>query len=330
MIISKTPLRISFAGGGTDLRSYYKNNRYGAILSTSIDSYIYVTVKKQPSLFEEKYRLNYSETELVNDLEEINNPIMRECIRFLEISDQLYISTIADAPASTGLGSSSTFCVGLLNALYKFRGDVVSSGRLAEEAAHIECDILKRPMGKQDHYAAAYGGINYIRFYDDETVTVRPLNMNSKNLKSFSDSIIMFWTGMTRPSESVLSEQDKKNKINEDVLNKMKSQALDLSKILTKPNLIIKDVGDLLNQGWKHKKSLTSKITNSSIDNWYAKSLEHGALGGKISGAGGGGFLLLIAEANKKDQITNELQKLGLKRYSFGLDSGGSNVSQIS
>jgi len=329
MIISKTPLRISFAGGGTDLRSYYENNKFGAVLNTSINSYIYVTIKKQTSLFQEKYRLNYSETELVNDLEKINNPIIRECIRFLEINDQLYISTIADAPASTGLGSSSTFCVGLLNALYKFKGEVVSAGRLAEEAAYVECDVLKRPMGKQDHYAAAYGGINYIRFYDDETVTVRPLNMSSKNLKQYTDSIIMFWTGITRSSESVLREQDKKNKLNVDVLNKMKDQALELSKILTKPDLIIKDVGALLNQGWEYKKSLASKITNPSIDDWYTKALKHGALGGKISGAGGGGFLSLIAEPNRKDKLSDELEKLGLKRYNFGLDSEGTSVSQI-
>jgi len=330
MIISKTPLRISFAGGGTDLRSYYKYNRYGAVLSASIDSYIYVSVKKQTSLFQEKFRLNYSETELVNDVNDINNPIIRECLRYLEIHDQLYISTIADAPASTGLGSSSTFCVGLLNALHKYKGEVVSAGRLAEEAAYIECDILKRPMGKQDHYVASYGGINYIRFYDDETVTVRPLNMTPKNLKKFSDSIAMFWTGLTRPSESVLKEQDEKSKSNEDVLKKMKGQALKLSKILTEPELKIKNVGNLVNQGWEYKKNLASKISSPVIDNWYAKALEHGALGGKISGAGGGGFLSLIAEPNKHSELSDELGKLGLKKYRFGMDSSGTTVNEIS
>lgn len=330
MIISKTPLRISFAGGGTDLRSHYKYNKYGAVLNTSIDSYIYISVKKQISLFQEKYRLNYSETELVDDLEKIRNPIMRECIRYLEIDDQLYISTIADAPASTGLGSSSTFCVGLLNALYKLKGEVVSSGRLAEEAAYIECDVLKRPMGKQDHYAAAYGGINYIRFYDDETVTVRPLNMTSKNLKKFSESIAVFWTGITRPSESVLVEQDEKNKSNKDILNKMRDQALELSNILTKTELSIKNVGDLLNQGWEYKKTLASKISNKSIDDWYSCALDHGAFGGKISGAGGGGFLTLIADPNKHRDLTSGMGKKGMKRYSFGLDSGGTVVTKIS
>ena len=329
MIISKTPLRISFAGGGTDLRSYYKPNRYGAVLSTSIDSYIYVSVKKQRSLFQEKYRLNYSETELVDDLEKIKNPIIRECLKYLEIDERLYISTIADAPASTGLGSSSTFCVGLLNALYKLKGEVVSAGHLAEEAAHIECDILKRPMGKQDHYSAAYGGINYIRFYDDDTVTVRPLNMTRKNLKIFSNSIAVFWTGLTRPSESVLKEQDENNKSNEDILKKMKYQALELSSILAEPELSINNVGALLNQGWEYKKTLASKITNPAIDDWYDRAKKYGALGGKISGACGGGFLTFIVEPSYQEQLSKNLQKLGLKRYPFGIDSSGTTVTEI-
>jgi len=329
LIISKTPLRISFAGGGTDLRSFYKYNKYGAVLSTSIDSYIYVSVKKQPSLFLEKYRLNYSETELVNDVDDIKNPIIRECIKFLEIDDQLYISTIADAPASTGLGSSSTFCVGLLNALYKFKKEEVNVGRLAEEAVYIECDVLKRPMGKQDHYAAAYGGFNYIRFYDDETVTVRPLNINSINMKKLSNSIAMFWTGLTRPSEFVLKEQDRKNKINENALRKLKDQAKELSRILTQSELKIENIADLLNQGWEYKKTLASKISNKTIDDWYAKALEHGALGGKISGAGGGGFLTLIADPSKHDHLISEMRNQGLIKYNFGLDSGGTIVTEI-
>ena len=329
MIISKTPLRISFAGGGTDFRSFYKYNRYGAVLSTSIDSYIYVSVKKQTSLFKEKYRLNYSETELVDNVNDIKNPIIRECIKYLEIDEQLYISTIADAPASTGLGSSSAFCVGLLNALYKFKGKVVSKGHLAEESAHIECDILKRPMGKQDHYASACGGINYISFYDDETVTVKPLNINSINLIKFSESIAMFWTGLTRPSESVLREQDENNKFNQDILKKMKDQALELSDILTGPELDINNVGNLLNRGWEYKKTLASKITNKSIDEWYTKALRHGAVGGKISGAGRGGFLSLIVEPSRRKELSHALEQLGLKEYRFGMDSGGTTVSEI-
>ena len=288
-----------------------------------------MTVKKQTSVFQEKYRLNYSETEIVNDLEDIKNSIIRECIRYLEIDDRLYISTIADAPASSGLGSSSTFCVGLLNALYKLKGEAISAGRLADEAAHIECDILKRPMGKQDHYAAAYGGINYIRFYDDESVTLSPVSMTSKNMKELSNSIAMFWTGLTRPSESVLTEQDEKNKDNENVLKKMKDQALELSNILTKTEISITNLGDLLHQGWEYKKTLASNISNQSIDNWYAKAIEYGAVGGKISGAGGGGFLTIIAKKENHKTISNILSQLRLRQYRFGLDSNGATITEI-
>lgn len=329
MIISKTPLRISFAGGGTDLLSYYQHNNYGAVLSTSINSYLYVTLKRQASLFREKYRLNYSETEMVDELEQIKNPIIRECLRYLEIDDRLYISTIADAPASTGLGSSSTFCVGLLNALYKFKGEVVSAGRLAEEAAYIECDVLKRPMGKQDHYAAAYGGINYIRFDADNTVTIRPINISSLNLKIFSNSILMFWTGLTRQSESVLQEQHENNMVNKKTLAKMKDQALELSKILTSDAFSVKRIGHLLHKGWEYKKSLASKISNKLIDRWYEIALENGAYGGKISGAGGGGFLTLIANPSKHEILVKYMLKYGLTKYSFGLDSIGAVVSEI-
>jgi len=329
VIVSKTPLRISFAGGGTDLPSFYRHNKFGAVLSTSIDSYIYISIKTHTPLFEERIRLNYSDTELVNDVGSIRNSIIRECLKFLEIDDRIYISTIADAPPSAGLGSSSTFTVGLLNALYKYKGVSVSRGTLAEEAAHIEIEILKRPMGKQDHYAAAYGGINYIRFYDDETVTVRPLNMTSKNLQKFSDSIAVFWTGLTRPSESVLKEQDENNKSNEDVLKKMKDQAQDLSRILTETELSVKNVGDMLNQGWRYKKTLASTITNQLIDDWYAKALKHGALGGKISGAGGGGFLTLIVEPSKHNELVHDLEKNGLQNHRFGFDSNGTIVDEI-
>ena len=329
MIISKTPLRISFSGGGTDLRSYYKNMNYGAVLSTSIDSYIYVSVKKQTALFQEKYRLNYSETELVDVLEKIKNPIIRECIRYLEIDDHLYISTIADVPASTGLGSSSAFCVGLLNALYKFKGESVAAGRLAEEAAYIECDILQRPMGKQDHYAAAFGGLNYIRFYDDETVTVRPLYMAANCLKQFSDSILMFWTGLTRPSESILKEQNEKNIDNAKMLMIMRENAFELSRLLMKDKFPIQQVGEIIHDGWNLKKSLASGISNSMIDHCYSTALELGALGGKISGAGGGGFLMLVAIPKNHAKLVNALKEEGLEKYSFGLDSQGTSVTEI-
>ena len=208
MIISKTPLRISFFGGGTDLPSFYESTNYGSVLSVSIDSYIYVTIKKHSELFVEKYRLQYSETELGNNLSDIKNPIIRECLRHLNVTDNIYISTIADAPGASGLGSSSSFCVGLLQALYKYKGEDVSAGKLAKEAAYIEIDLLKRPMGKQDAYAAAFGGLNYFRFNNDQTVTIKPMVLPDENKKIIFDHMLSFWTGVARPSESILEEQN--------------------------------------------------------------------------------------------------------------------------
>ena len=329
MIISKTPLRISFAGGGTDLPSYYLNNDFGSVLSASINSYLYVTVKEQSSLFGGEYRLNYSQTETVKNIEEIENSIIRESLKFLEIEEKLYIGTTADVPASTGLGSSSSFCVGLLNALYKFKSQTVSSARLAEEATQIECNILNRPMGKQDQYAAAFGGVNYFRFYDDESVVIKPINMNTDFLKDFNDSILMFWTGITRGSESILAEQDKNNKDNGLILNSMRDQSRVLSKLLIQEDYSIEDLGKLMDEGWSYKKKLASKVSNEFIDDCYDSAKKAGALGGKISGAGGGGFLLIIAKKEDQDKIIKEMQKKGLTEYSFGLDSLGSVVYEI-
>jgi D-glycero-alpha-D-manno-heptose-7-phosphate kinase len=329
VIISKTPFRISLAGGGTDLRSYYKFNDYGAVLSVSIDSYLYVSVKEQSSLFHGEYRLNYSETELVKDPEQIKNPIMRECIKFMNIDEKLYIGTVADVPASSGLGSSSTFCVGLLNALYKFKSENVSVGRLAEEAAYIECDVLSRPMGKQDHYAAAYGGINYFSFHSDESVSIRPVIMTLDNLKLLSESIMMFWTGLTRPSESVLVEQNKNSARNCNILTILKEQAYELSRTLSGNDISIVKIGDTLNKGWEYKKQLGTSVSNKKINDWYSNSLNYGALGGKISGAGGGGFLTLIVDKNKQKILEKKLKKEGLDRHHFGIDSNGTVVYEI-
>lgn len=329
MIISKTPLRISFAGGGTDLPSYYSDNDYGAVLSASINSYLYVTIKEQSSLYGGEYRLNYSETEIVEDINDIKNSIIRESIKFMDIQEKLYIGTTSDVPASTGLGSSSSFCVGLLNALYKFKSQTVSSARLAEEATFIECNLLKRPMGKQDQYAAAFGGINYIRFYTDESVVIKPINMNSEYLKNFHESIMMFWTGITRPSESVLAEQDKNNSSNVGILDLMKDQAQELSNVLVKENFSVKDLGVLMDEGWNYKKQLASNISNKDIDDYYESAKNCGALGGKISGAGGGGFLLIVSEKKHQNKIIEEMSKKGLSQYSFGLDSLGSVVYEI-
>jgi len=329
MIISKTPLRISFAGGGTDLPSFYKDNEYGAVLSTAIDSYIYVVIKKHTSLFKERIRLNYSETELVDDVDKIKNPIIRECLKFLEIDDGLFINTIADAPGSSGLGSSSSFCVGLLNALYKYKGITVSSGRLAEDAAYIEIEKLARPIGKQDHYAAAYGGINYYCFNSNGTVSIVPVIISKYVVNKIFDCMVSFWTGITRQSETVLSEQDKNNSNNRDYLVAMRQQAKDLLDLLSCKGFNLESFSRVIHEGWIIKKKLASQISNPFIDKCYDVALENGALGGKISGAGGGGFLNVFAEKAKHNQLINALQEEGLVLYKFNIDSSGSKVTVL-
>ena len=329
MIISKTPLRISFAGGGTDLPSFYENNDYGAVLSTSIDSYIYVTVKKHTTLFKEKIRLNYSEAELINDINEIKNPIIRECIKFLEIDDRLYINTIADAPGSSGLGSSSTFCVGLLNALYNYQGVKVSRARLAEESYYIEKVLLKRPVGKQDHYAGAFGGMNFFRFKHDNSVTIIPIQTSLNIISIIFNSMLSFWTGISRPSETVLKEQDENNSINSEVLLKIRDQSEELLGLLIENNFTIEKLGKLVHLGWQLKKQLASKVSNNKIDEYYEIAMKTGCYGGKISGAGGGGFLNVFADEKNHSKITIALKKYGLIPFKFNLDTTGTTVTKL-
>ncbi|MBI5245417.1 MAG: GHMP kinase [Elusimicrobia bacterium] len=329
MIISKTPLRISFAGGGTDLPSFYKSNGYGAVLSTSINSYIYVTVKKHTALFNERIRLNYSESELLDARDKVKNPIIRECLKFLAIDERIYISTIADAPGQSGLGSSSSFCVGLLNALYKFKHMSVSVGRIADEAAHIEIDVLKRPMGKQDHYAAAFGGLNYLRFHADGTVTVKPVIIPMKRHNLLFNSMLSFWTGVSRPSESILAEQDRNNPRNSGLLLAMRQQAEDLCGLLYREDFSMDRFGRIIHDGWEMKRKLASQITNSSIDRCYELAMGNGAYGGKISGAGGGGFLNVFAAPERLPVISKELEREGLVPFQFDIDASGATVTEL-
>ena len=326
MIISKTPLRISFFGGGTDLPSFYKSKDYGAVLSAGIDSYIYVTIKKHSELFLEKYRLQYSETELGDNFNNIKNPIIRVCLRYLNITDNIYISTVADAPGASGLGSSSSFCVGLLKALYKYKGEDVSAGRLAKEAAHIEIDLLKRPMGKQDAYAAAFGGLNYFRFNNDQTVSIKPLVLSDENKKIIFDNMLSFWTGVARPSEAILEEQNNNHKLNQPVLEKIRKQADMMSDYFSSNDLSVERLGKLLHEGWLLKKTLSSNISNSRIDELYDIALKSGALGGKISGAGSGGFLNIIAPKDKHKEVIKKITESGLHFYKFNISPNGAQV----
>ncbi len=309
IVVTRTPLRVSFAGGGTDLPDFYER-QYGAVLSTAIDKYIYVTVKRHGDLFDEPIRLNYSKTEQVKEIEEIENNIARECLRFLKVDPPIYISTVADLPASTGLGGSSSFAVGLLNALHAFRGQRVSAGQLAEEASYIEIDVLKQPIGKQDQYAAAFGGVNFFSFNSSGTVTVEPQRVSNGWMEELFDHVMMFWTDIRRDSSSVLAEQKSNTPAKMEYLLRIRGHAHELQDILSNGEFDPTALGRVLDEGWRLKRQLAGSITNPQIDAWYDRAMESGAEGGKICGAGGGGFFLFIVRPEKQDSVRESLNNL--------------------
>ncbi|MCZ6593950.1 MAG: GHMP kinase [Bacteroidetes bacterium] len=323
IIVTRTPLRMSFAGGGTDLPAFYQKD-YGAVLSMAINKYIYVTVKRHGEIFNEPVRLNYSKTELVINIDEIENDIVRASLRFLEIELPLYISTIADLPASTGLGGSSSFAVGLLNALHAYRGERVSAGQLAEEASYIEMDVLKQPIGKQDQYAAAFGGFNLFRFESDGTVTVDPLHMSNGMLQTFLDHVLVFWTGIRRDASSVLTKQKENTPQKMANLQSMRSHAHQLRELISNGHFDTLEFGRILDETWQLKRTLADTISNIEIDQWYGHAIESGATGGKICGAGGGGFLLFVAPRERHNGIRKALG--GLTEIEVGLEVHGSEI----
>jgi D-glycero-alpha-D-manno-heptose-7-phosphate kinase len=309
IIVTRTPLRVSFAGGGTDLPAFYEREP-GAVFSTAITSYVWVTIKPHSELFFEPIRLNYSKSEEVQTVDEIENDIARECLKFLGIEPPIYISTVGDLPASSGVGGSSAFAVGLLNALHAYRGERVGPGRLAEEASHIEIEVLKQPIGKQDQYAAAFGGLNYFSFRSDGSVLVEQKHVDDAALERLFDSLMMFWTGHQRSAESVLAEQQRNTGEKMAGLRKMRDHAQQLQALVSNGRLDVVDFGRVLDEGWQLKRDLASSITNPLIDGWYQRAIDAGAVGGKLCGAGGGGFLLFIVEADKQHRVREALSDL--------------------
>lgn len=309
MIVTRTPLRVSFAGGGTDLPEFYEREG-GAVLSTTIQRYVYVTVKRHSELFFEPIRVNYSKSEQVDRIDEVQNNIARECLRFLGIEPPIYVSTVGDVPASTGLGGSSAFAVGLLNALHAYRGDRVSAGQLAEEASHVEIEVLREPIGKQDQYAAAYGGLNLFRFKPGGGVAVEHPRVSNGQLRELFGSMLMFWTGHQRDASSVLAEQRENVEAKLDRLRTMRDQAIDLHAAIAAGTLDAVALGRLLDAGWRLKRGLARTISNRQIDAWYDAAIAAGAIGGKLCGAGGGGFLLLVAPPERHVAIRRALADL--------------------
>ena len=301
-----TPQRLSFVGGGTDLPDFYRQHG-GAVVSSTIDKYIYVTVKRHSPLFNENYRLSYSKTELVQSLEEIENDVARECLRLVHAEPPLFIATASDLPALSGLGSSSSFAVGLLYALHALRGEDVSAGQLAEEACQVEIEMLGRPIGKQDQYAAAFGGLNCIEFRPDGRVHLDPLWLPGDGAAELFRNSMLFWTGMQREASDILREQRDRISDTSDTLIKMRDMAATCRDALLECTKDPRKFAKLLDAGWRAKRALASKISSSQIDAIYARALDAGALGGKIAGAGGGGFLYLVVPPERQDAVRTAL-----------------------
>lgn len=325
MIISRTPLRISFAGGGSDLESYYKF-KPGSVVSTAINKYIYITVNKK---FDDLIRVSYSKTEMVESVDELEHNIIREALKMVGIEKKIEVVYMGDIPLGTagiGLGSSSSLAVGVLNALHAFKGEHASAERLAREACEIEIDILGHPIGKQDQYAAAYGGFNYFQFNSDDSVYIDPIICTNGIKQTLNKKLMLFFTGIERVSSDILAEQKEKTFNNINQLDEMVNLSNEL-----KNNLINNDLGkfgEILHQGWLRKRNLASGITNAKINEYYERARKVGAKGGKILGAGGGGFLLLYCEEEQQEKVRNTLSDL--KESPFNFEPQGSKIIYVS
>jgi len=295
MIISQTPLRISFVGGGTDLKSFYQHED-GMVLSSAIDKYVYVIVKER---FDDKIYINYSIKEIVDEVSEIKHQLVREAMRKVGIERGVEITTLADVPSEgSGLGSSSSVTVGLLNALYHFSGRQVTLEQIAREACEIEIDICKKPIGKQDQYIAAYGGLNKIIFHSDETVSISRIPVYNTDLLILGSRLLLFYTNKTRNADVILRKQRQNTKNKMEALQKMKSFVPKVEQALKNNNF--NKMGKLLHENWLLKKSLVDDISNSEINRMYNLAMEAGALGGKLCGAGGGGFSCFMCQKQSR------------------------------
>lgn len=322
MIITKTPFRISFCGGGSDIEDFYRENE-GCVLSTSIDKYMYISV--HPYFDEDRISLKYSENENVGNTAEIRHSILRCVLENMKVKGVEIVST-ADVPSGTGLGSSSSFTVGLLHALYGFQGECRSKAQLAEEACDVEIRQLGAPIGKQDQYAAAFGGLNYITFRRNGEVQVEPLVVDRGIWERLQDDLIMFYTGKKHDAGRILAEQ-KKNLSQagkRENLIRMCRLAGDLRYALEHREL--RTFGEILDEGWRLKKEMASSITEAAIDEMYRCAVQNGAAGGKLLGAGGGGFLLFYCEREKQERLK---QALGLKQFHFRFEQDGSSIVYI-
>jgi D-glycero-alpha-D-manno-heptose-7-phosphate kinase len=323
LIITRTPYRISFVGGGTDLKQYYSKQN-GMVLSASIDKYIYVVVKRQIGIVEHKYRINYSKVEYSNVLTQIEHPIVREALILFEIDFPIEVTTFSDVPGQTGLGSSSSFAVGLVHALFALKGKMVTKHHIATIAAKIEINILKRNMGKQDHFAAAYGNLNVLTFKNDETVQVDPVLHTENTRNKLQDNLMLFYTYIKRDASEVLYSQAKVTEEKRDQLTKMKNFVWPVAEIISSGKEL-DNIGVIIEESWHLKKNITSKISSIEIDKFFKDAKNAGAIGGKLLGAGGGGFLLLYMKSEFQEKAIKALDHLYHMPFKF--DHGGTRIT---
>lgn len=322
MIISRTPLRMSFVGGGSDLAVFYR--KYGgAVVSTAINQFVYITVNKK---FDEKIRVSYSKTEEARSVDRIKHPLVREAMKLLNLEGGLEITSIADIPArGSGLGSSSTFTVGLLHALHAYAERYASAEQLAREACEIEIGRCGEPIGKQDQYAAAFGGFNFIEFNPDDSVSVEPILCKRETILRLQENLIVFYTGIVRSASAILKNQQATviaEKSKQKMLCRMVELARELKAELQKNNLDA--FGQIIHANWELKRSLTADISTSQIDHWYQTARKHGAIGGKLLGAGSGGFMMFYAPKERHEEIARGLKDL--RRIDLGFEPQGSKI----
>jgi D-glycero-alpha-D-manno-heptose-7-phosphate kinase len=319
MIIVQTPLRVSFFGGGTDFPPFYLA-KGGAVLSSAIDKYIFVTIKNR---FDKKIRIGYTRTEMVDHVDQVEHNLIRESLRKTGITQGIEITTMGDIPSEgSGLGSSSTVTVGALHAMYTYLGENVSTEQLAQEACDIEINVLGKPIGKQDQYIAAYGGLRFIEFQEDGMIRSERLHVDEKSQRLLNLNFLLFFTGISRKADPIL--EDQKNHIADrlDTLCEIKKMAYTARKELEAGNIDV--LGELLHKSWALKKQLAGAISNGVIDEMYAAARQAGAIGGKLTGAGGGGFLLLYCPHHKQDAVRSALN--ALQELPFHLEGDGTKV----
>lgn len=318
MIVVQTPLRVSFLGGGTDFDDFYVNHG-GAVLSTAIDKCVFVVVKER---FDDMIYVNYSKKEIVDRFDKLEHELVREAMKITGVKKGIEVTTLADIPAEgTGLGSSSSITVGLLQALYAYRGEIAPAKTLAEQACHIEIDILRKPIGRQDQYIASYGNTRFITF-DKSGVKVERIELSPEDKKRLNDNLLLFYTGVTRKSSEILSEQKANISSSVEVLGGMQKLAFEARDAILEGELDV--FGEILHKGWQLKKQLASKVSNPAIDDIYETARRAGAIGGKVSGAGGGGFILFYCRKDKQDDVTRALK--GLRQLPFRFEQDGSKV----